>query len=202
LRVKGKLVTFEGIDGSGKTTVSTTVFSILSSKNLPVYYTFEPTYTRFGSLVHRFLRGEIEASPHLQALAFAVDRAYHIQTEILPALRSNKIVIVDRYVHSSYAYQGVLTKDLKWVIEINKFAIKPNLAIFIDVPPSIALKRLRRKKSIYERENFLKRVRRIYKIFVKKGELVEIDGTKKKEQVVKDALKVIRDNLNLEFSLE
>lgn len=200
---RGKLIAIEGIDGSGKTTVSTEIYSFLSSRGVPVYYSFEPTYTKIGSIIHRFLRGEILLEPHSQALLFAADRLEHLSKEIIPRIKQGVNVILDRYVHSSYAYQGALLNDLKWVMSINKFALSPDLAIYIDVPPSIAIRRIRKKKrsklSVYEQVSFLKKVRSIYKLFVKKGELVETDGTREKEQVISDALALVCKSLKVKL---
>lgn len=199
----GKIIAIEGIDGSGKTTVSTEIYSFLSSRGIPVYYSFEPTYTKIGSIIHRFLRGEIPLDPPSQALLFAADRLEHLSREIIPRIRQGENVILDRYVHSSYAYQGALLNDLKWVMTINKFALSPDLAIYIDVPPSTAIRRIRRKKrsklSVYERVRFLGKVRSIYKLFVKKGELIEIDGTKEKDQVVSNALALVCKSLKVKL---
>ncbi|MEM3368785.1 MAG: dTMP kinase [Thermoproteota archaeon] len=200
---RGKIIAIEGIDGSGKTTVSTEIYSFLSSKDVPIYYSFEPTYTKIGSIIHRFLRGEIPLDSHSQALLFAADRLEHLSREIIPYIKQGKNVILDRYVHSSYAYQGALLNDLKWIMTINKFALAPDLAIYIDVPPSVAIRRIRKKGrsniSVYESVRFLGRVRNIYKSFVKKGELIEIDGTKEKDQVVKSALAIVCKSLKIKL---
>ncbi|MBO3762816.1 MAG: dTMP kinase [Thermoproteota archaeon] len=200
---RGKIIAIEGIDGSGKTTVSTEIYSFLSSKGVPIYYSFEPTYTKIGSIIHRFLRGEIPLDSHSQALLFAADRLEHLSREIIPYIKQGKNVILDRYVHSSYAYQGALLNDLKWIMTINKFALAPDLAIYIDVPPSVAIRRIRKKGrsniSVYESVRFLGRVRNIYKSFVKKGELIEIDGTKEKDQVVKSALAIVCKSLKIKL---
>jgi len=201
---RGKIIAIEGIDGSGKTTVSTEIYSYLSSRGIPVYYSFEPTYMKIGSIIHRFLRGEIPLDPHSQALLFAADRLEHLSREIIPHIKQGENVILDRYVHSSYAYQGALLNDLKWVVTINKFALAPDLAIYIDAPPSTAIKRIKKKKgsklSIYEHARFLGKVRNIYKLFVKKGELIEIDGTKEKDQVISNALVLVCKNLKLKLT--
>jgi len=107
----------------------------------------------------------------------------HIENEILPALDKGKIVVSDRYIYSSLAYQGAAGLDLKWIKMINKHAIKPNIAIFIDVEPEIVLQRLRRKKSVMENLETQRKVRKVYMDFVDKGELVKIDGNKPKMKV-------------------
>jgi dTMP kinase len=200
---RGKLITIEGIDGSGKTTVSTEIYSFLSSRKVPIYYSFEPTYTRIGSLIHRFLKGEIKLDPYSQALLFAADRLDHLSREVIPILKQGKNVVLDRYVHSSYAYQGALVNDLEWVVSINKFVMPPDLAIYIDVPPSVAIRRKRKKKkedlSVYEHIHFLRKVRNIYKSFVRRGELIEIDGTKEKEQVISETLTLVCKNLKIKL---
>ncbi len=131
----------------------------------------------------------------MEALLFAVDRVDHVEKEIKPALENGKIVVSDRYVYSSLAYQGAAGLDLKWIEEINRLALPPDLAIYIDVPPEVVVKRLRRKKSVMERLETQRKVREVYMKFLKNGKLVPVDGNRRKDEVTKDILKVVLDFL-------
>ena len=131
----------------------------------------------------------------MEALLFAVDRVDHVEKEIKPALENEKIVVSDRYVYSSLAYQGAAGLDLKWIEEINRLALPPDLAIYIDVSPEVVDKRIRRKKSVMERLETQRKVREVYMKFVKNGKLVPVDGNRRKDEVAKDILKVILDFL-------
>lgn len=193
---RGKLIAFEGIDGSGKTTVSTRAYQAVKSKGTQVVYTFEPTYSKVGGIVHLMLNGDIEASREFQALMFAADRVNHFQTEIGPELEAGRHVMADRYVHSSIAYQGTLLNDEEWVRIINKNVPAPDLAIYIDIEPKTGLKR-RGKRSIFEKPDLLGNVRATYKKMVAAGELVEVDGSKPEDEVFDEVWKLVSNELRL-----
>ena len=104
-------------------------------------------------------------------------------------------MVSDRYVYSSLAYQGAAGLDIKWIEEINRLALPPDLAIYIDVPPEVVVKRMRRKKSVMERLETQRRVREVYMKFVENGKLVPVDGNRRKDEVAKDILTVVLDFL-------
>ena len=118
-----------------------------------------------------------------EALLFAADRIEHVENEIKPALAEGKLVICDRYIYSSLAYQGSAGLSLAWIKKINFHALKPDFAIFIDVSPERVLERLQRKKSVMETLEIQQKVREVYLKFVEKGELIRIDGDKPKDAV-------------------
>ncbi len=122
-----------------------------------------------------------------EALLFAADRIEHMQNEIAPALAEDKIVICDRYIYSSLAYQGSTGLSLDWIKTINARALEPDFSIFIDVPAERVLERLQRKKSVMETLETQQKVREIYMKFVEKGELILINGDKPKD-IVADEL--------------
>jgi dTMP kinase len=107
-------------------------------------------------------------------------------------LDEGKIVVSDRYVYSSLAYQGSSGLSLGWIETINQLALKPDLALFIDVAPEVVLERLKRKKSVMENLETQRKVRDIYYKFVEKGELLRIDGDKPKNEVSKEVLLAVR----------
>jgi dTMP kinase len=106
-----------------------------------------------------------------------------VTKEVIPALNEGKLAVSDRYVYSSLAYQGAAGLDLEWIKKINKHAIRPDLAIFIDVEPETVIQRLKPKKSVMENLETQRKVREVYMKFVRKGELVKIDGNKPKNEV-------------------
>ena len=110
-----------------------------------------------------------------------------MQNELVPAIEAGKVVICDRYVFSSLAYQGSSGLSLDWIKTINARALEPDFAIYIDVLPEHVLERLQRKKSVMETLETQRKVRQIYMKYVEKGELILIDGDKPKE-VVAEAL--------------
>jgi dTMP kinase len=91
-------------------------------------------------------------------------------------------------MYSSLAYQGSTGLSLNWIQEINRYALKPDFALFIDVEPSTVLERIKRKKSIMENFQTQQKVREVYLHFVKAGELIKIDGNKSRKAVAKEVL--------------
>lgn len=172
------------------------MYQAVKNRGIPVAYTFEPTYSRVGSIVHLILNGDLEASGSFQALMFAADRVNHFETEISPNLKSGINVLVDRYVHSSIAYQGAVLKDEDWVRTINKRVPAPDLAIYIDVDPRVGLRR-RRRRSVFEKLDLLDDIRAIYKRMVAGGELVEVDGSGTEDEVFERAWGLVSRHLGL-----
>jgi len=110
-------------------------------------------------------------------------------------LNEGKIVVSDRYIFSSFAYQGAAGLDLAWIEEANKHAIRPDLAVFIDVEPETVIRRLKRKKSVMENLETQLKVREVYLKYVEHGELVRVDGNKSKKEVARDVASLVKDYL-------
>jgi dTMP kinase len=109
-----------------------------------------------------------------------------MENELKPAIDEGKLVICDRYVYSSLAYQGSAGLSVEWIKTINARALQPDFSIFIDVPPERVIQRLQRKKSVMETLETQQKVREIYLKYVEKGELVRIDGDKSREVVAEE----------------
>ncbi len=188
---KGAFVVIEGLDGSGKTTQARILAAKLKESQGAVF-TQEPSRGRIGRFIRsRILYGDRRPPITLEALLFAADRIDHIETEVMPALAEGRLVISDRYLYSSLAYQGSAGLSLEWIQSINQHALKPDLALFIDADPEGLLKRLRRKKSVMEKLETQRKVREVYLQFVRKGELVRIDGDQSKKLVAQDVLEAV-----------
>ena len=180
---KGVFIVIEGLDGSGKTTQANILANKLS-ENYHVLCTAEPSQGKIGTFIRDSCLYEEKRLPlEAEALLFAADRIEHMQNEIAPALAQDKIVICDRYIYSSLAYQGNTGLSLDWIKTINARALEPDFSIFIDVSPERVLERLQRKKSVMETLETQQKVREIYMKFVKKGELILINGDKPKHRV-------------------
>jgi dTMP kinase len=192
MKGKGLFICVEGLDGCGKTTQTKLLVRKLRKMGWDVVYTAEPSRGKIGKFIQKYcLHGEKRTSPIVEALLFAADRFEHVEREIISALNEGKIVVSDRYVYSSLAYQGATGLDLKWIEMINEHAIQPDLAIFVDVEPEAVIKRLKPKKSVMENLETQRKVREVYVKFVEKGKLVRIDGNKSKKEVADDILKVV-----------
>jgi dTMP kinase len=184
---KGVFICIEGLDGSGKTTQAQILTERLSKSHNAVY-TAEPSHGTTGTFIRECCLYEEKRLPTAtEALLFAADRVEHVENEIKPALAEGKLVICDRYIYSSLAYQGSAGLSLAWIKKINSYALQPDFAVFIDVPPERVLERLQRKKSVMETLEIQRKVRKVYLKFVKSGELILIDGDKPKNEVA-DAL--------------
>ena len=192
MKGKGLFICVEGLDGCGKTTQTKLLVRKLRKIGWDAVYTAEPSRGKIGKFIQKYcLHGEKRTFPIVEALLFAADRFEHVEREVIPALNEGKIVVSDRYVYSSLAYQGATGLDLKWIETINEHAIRPDLAIFVDVEPEAAIRRLKPKKSVMENLETLRKVREVYVKFVEKGKLVRIDGNKSKKEVADDILKVV-----------
>ncbi|MDV3103152.1 dTMP kinase [Thermococcus waiotapuensis] len=173
----GIFIVLEGIDGAGKSTQAKMLAEWFEKRGYEVVLTKEPTDTAFGKLIRRLVltggrEGIIDGariSHEAEALLFAADRAEHVDKLICPSLEAGKVVISDRYFYSSLAYQWARGLDLEWLIDLNRFAIRPDLAVLLDLPVKESMRRINRRslKSEFDkiavlqrkvRENYLKLV--------------------------------------------
>ena len=196
LSMKGAFICIEGLDGCGKTTQAKLLAKKLSASHGAVY-TAEPSRGKIGTYIRNsYLYGEKRLSIVLEALLFAADRIEHLENEVIPALKEGRLVISDRYVYSSLAYQGAAGLSLEWIETVNEHALKPNLAVFVDVALETVMRRLKTRKSVMEKAETLKKVRDVYLKFVAKGELVRIDGNRGKAEVAEALADVVLKFLN------
>jgi dTMP kinase len=190
LSKKGAFICIEGLDGCGKTTQAKLLAKKLRKSHNAVY-TAEPSHGKIGTFIRkRCLYGEKRLSTVVEALLFAADRVEHVENEVLPALQQGRLVISDRYVYSSLAYQGAAGLSIEWIEQINAHALKPDLAVFIDVDPKTVMRRLKPERSVMENIETQQKVRDVYLKFVAKGDLARIDGNRTKTEVA-EALSAI-----------
>jgi len=193
---KGMLICIEGIDASGKTTQAKLLVQNLNERGYKAVYTSEPTKGFFGQILRqKILYGNERVPAVVEALLFALDRLEHVEKEIKPALEKEKIVVSDRYLYSSIAYQGAAGLDPAWIEEINRWAIKPDLAIYLDMPAEVVIKRLKRKRSVMETLENQRRVRNVYLRLVKEGMLLLVDGNRPIEEIEREILEIVMKRL-------
>lgn len=158
---KGLLLVLEGIDGAGTTTQARRLAASLEQRNLPSHLTREPTDGPIGKLLREILGGAHQPTDATTlGLLFAADRADHLQREILPQIDAGKVVISDRYYHSSLAYQGT-DEDRVWITTLNQRALVPDCTFFLKVSPEIAANRRladRREEELFDAEETQRRV--------------------------------------------
>ncbi len=144
---KGLFITFEGTDGSGKTTQIKLLEHYLKQKSFEVVLSREPGGTRVSEIIRDIILDpqNKEIVPLTEMILYAASRAQHVAEVIEPAIESGKIVICDRYVDSSYAYQGGgRGMDLKVIADVNRIAVNgtvPDITFFLDLDPEVAIKR-------------------------------------------------------------
>lgn len=195
---EGKLIVLEGIDGAGKTTVAKTLVDELKRKGFNALYTYEPFDKELISILNK--KGSVLGGI-FEALIMAADRYNHIECLVKPALRAGMVVVMDRYYYSSLAYQGAHGVPLEWIRTLNNFALRPDLAIYLDVPEEVGL--LRKKRSttripyLESSKEFTRKVRQIYLDLVKNGELILVDGTQELDRVILECKKLICSKLGL-----
>ncbi len=192
----GVFICIEGVDGCGKTTQAKILVRNLRRRGFDAVYTTEPSVGKVGTLIKRFvLARQRRVSTALEALLFAADRVDHVQGEVKPLMKWGKVVVCDRYIYSSLAYQGAAGLDLEWIDCINQFALKPDLALFLDVAPERLVGRLKRKKSVMETMRNLKKVREVYLKLVEQQRLIASDGNGSIEEISKSILNIVLEKL-------
>jgi len=194
------LVTLEGIDGTGKSTLLAGLQPLLA--NLDPVYTREPGATWVGEAVRRAIAEQID--PVCEATLFVADHAAHLATVVRPALAAGKLVISDRYSDSRFAYQsitldGVIPEPEKWLRAIhNGWSIVPDKTILLVIPVDDALARLATKsgREHFERREILEKVQNRYLEFARAepDRFVIVDAMLDKDEVagfVADAIRQV-----------
>jgi len=200
----GRLITFEGIEGCGKSTLAKELYEYLKSKNYKVIFTREPGGGKLGEKIREILlSNEFEIPDYSELFLFLASRYEHTKNVIIPKLKEGYIVISDRYMDSTIAYQGYGRKiDLKLLEKLNEIAtlgIKPDLTFLIDLPEEISFNRLKDKildRIESEEIEFYKRVRFGY-IEIARNEplrFIILDGTMEL-QALKQKVFEITENL-------
>ncbi|NLW46689.1 MAG: dTMP kinase [Firmicutes bacterium] len=151
---KGYFITLEGIDGCGKSTQAKLLYQHLQTKGCRVLLTREPGGTDLAEEIRRVILtpGKEELDPMAEILLYAASRAQHVNYLIKPALEAGQVVVSERFVHSSLAYQGYgLGWDLKLIRDINSLAtgdIQPDLIFLLDSTPETSGKRVAKRSKI------------------------------------------------------
>ncbi len=196
-------ICIEGLDASGKTTQARRLVVNLRRKGFDAMYTTEPSSGEIGSFVKSdILRLRRRVPAVVEAVLFATDRVDHLEHEVKPALQKGRIVVSDRYLFSSLAYQGAEGLDLKWIEKINRWALKPDLSIYLNVPLEVAMKRMKQKRSVMERLETQEKVLHAYLQLVQDGRLFLVDGDRTEKVVSLDILKMVLDKLECSHFLE
>ena len=203
-------ITFEGPDGSGKSTIIKKVYEKLINDGFDIVLTREPGGTPIAEKIRDIIldNSNVALDARTEALLYAASRRQHLVEKIRPALKKGKIVLCDRFLDSSLAYQGGgRNLGVQNVLNINLFATEntyPDLTLFFDIDPELGLKRVSQdKKRVADRldnenENFHEKVYSTFKEIVNTNSqrIITIDASKSIEEVTECAYKTIKEKLN------
>ncbi len=208
--VAGRFIVLEGLDGAGTTTQADRLAAALRADGHKVRVTRQPSDGPVGSLLRLALTGRVglpngagPLSEDALALLFAADRLDHVNAVVDPAVARGEIVLCDRYVLSSLAYQGSAL-PMAWVETVNARARRPDLTLFLEVPVKVAADRRKARGAdaeLFEADARQAKIARQYTAAIRrrsgKERIVRLDGSKPVEAVTQAALEVLRQTLGL-----
>ena len=219
---RGPFIVLEGIDGAGTTTQLNALRDHFQRTGRRAFFTHEPSDGPVGMLIRLALQGRLAGGRYALhdpgdaaqpasadfdrtalALLFAADRADHVATQVRPNLDAGRIVVCDRYLLSTLAYQGQ-SCDAEWLLEINRPAVTPDLTFFLDVPPSAAEARMRAsrwKKEMFETKDEQGAIREAYLRYIEMrlpqvGRVETIDSSRPADVVTAELLACVDRFLN------
>lgn len=208
--MEGLFITFEGGEGAGKTTVVQQLAQLLQQEGHDVLITREPGGIRIAEQIRNIILhpGHTEMDARTETLLYAAARRQHLVEKILPALNAGKIVLCDRFIDSSLAYQGHARGiGIDEVLTINHFAtggMMPDVTLFLDVAPEIGLKRIyknneREKNRLdLETRQFHEKVYEGYKQVLKRfpERIKRVDATLPFSRVLDDVFSIVQHYVN------
>ena len=188
----GPLIVFEGIDGSGKTSLSKMFHGHLLRGGTAALWLREPSDSPLGEKIRRLAQDRDAISIPEELELFLQDRRWDVEANILPALRAGKTVVMDRYYYSNACYQGARGLDVEAILRTNRrFAPEPDVVFIIDADVERALARISLARQgvakLFEKKEFLEKVRGNY-LALRGANLVLIDGNPGLETVMNDVL--------------
>ena len=207
MRDKGYFISFEGIDGSGKSTQIQRLADFLRSLSFDIVVTREPGGSVGGEEIRKLLlQGDVDRwSAETEILLFTAARRDHLERIILPAMKNGQIVICDRFTDSTRMYQGMRGPKLKKLVDmLDKEVIghDPDLTILIDIDPEIGLRRAKSRKTVEERfEDFglelQKKMRKGFLDLSKQfsSRISVIDGLQSEDKVSKEICSLVKAKL-------
>lgn len=207
---KGLFITVEGPEGAGKSTILKELYNRLLQEGFDIIQTREPGGISIAEQIREVIlnTGNTEMDKRTEALLYAAARRQHLVEKVIPALAEGKIVICDRFIDSSLAYQGNARGiGMEEVMNINRFAIEdkmPDLTLYFDIDPEEGLKRIAKhngrevNRLDLESVDFHTRVREGYLKLMKQypDRIQVIDASQSKEAVFGDAYGIVTDYLN------
>ncbi len=181
---RGWFIVFEGVDGSGKSTQIDLLSMKLRDRGVDHILEREPSDGSIGRFIRHYAEaGDRYLQPESEALLFTADRFEHSK-RIEQTLEQGTTVVCDRYYHSTLAYQGAAGVDVAWLRDLQRFALRPDLVILLDVDPERSLLRVSgRTLTVFEDRSYLRRVRELYLGFARAGEMRLVDTGRPVDEV-------------------
>lgn len=207
---KGLFIVFEGGEGAGKSTILDKIYIWLEERGYSCIKTREPGGIKISEKIRSVIldNENTEMDERTEALLYAAARRQHLVEKVIPALKSGKVVLCDRFIDSSLAYQGHARGiGMEEILNINKFAIEdfmPDLSIFFDIDPKLGLDRINKDSSREvnrldnEKIDFHNRVREGYNLVMEMSgdRMVRIDASKSIDEVYNDVKDIINKYLD------
>lgn len=206
----GIFITIEGPEGSGKTTVAKKLVDSLNNEGYKTLYTREPGGVGIAEKIRDIILdvNNTNLDPRCEALLYAASRRQHLVEKVIPALQKDYIVICDRFIDSSLAYQGY-ARDLgiDEVYDINMFAINgtwPDVTILLDIDPEVGLERIMKNRQgevnrlDLESINFHNKVHHGYQLVKEKyaNRISLVDGNKTPDEVYNEVYRIVKNKIN------
>ena len=199
-------ISFEGIEGSGKSSLIKNLKNYYKNHTLDVFFTKEPGGTELGEKIREILLDPTsEIDPSSELFLLMADRVHHVKNKINPNLNENKIVFCDRYIDSTIAYQGggrdLDDKDIEGMIKMLKLPI-PDLTILLDVPVETGLMRAKQRSELdrFEKEDidFHKKIRQSYLNLQKKypDRIIIFNASMNENDVFEEVLNYIKSKID------
>ena len=183
---RGKLIVFEGTDGTGKTTQRDLLCNYLRDRGYPVVITKEPTNGPFGMQIRDLYNHRDRYSREEELELFLADRRQHVDEFLQPGLQDGKIILCDRYFFSTAAYQGALGLDPEAILAMNSFAPEPDLVLLFQADFAVSLERITSGRgdtlNNFEQREFLEKVATIFSC-IKRPYIRTINASEPKESV-------------------
>jgi len=206
----GKFIVFDGLDGSGQSTQAGKLVDFLNTSeekfklgHVGAHLTKEPTSSLIGGLIRSQLTHEWKSSHECLQLLFSADRAHHLEKEIIPILERGVIVVCDRYFFSTIAYGSLDIKDKKWLFDLNRNFLFPDLTFFLKISPKVCIERIQKTRygiTLFEKEELLTKIwenfEKLAKQFKSKNVYI-INGERPVDKIFEEVKNLVHSKLNL-----
>lgn len=204
--LKGKIISFEGGEGAGKSSLIKSVMAVLVENGIDVYMTREPGGNEISEQIRKVIvdKNNTSICGQTEALLYAASRAQLFNENIRPLLKENKTIIFDRFIDSSYVYQGYVRglgiENIKKINDVALNGFLPDVTILLDIDPKIGLKRIyenNRETNRLDLESldFHEKVRKGYLLLCTENQdrIKIVDASKDRETVLKETLKILKN---------